>query len=180
MKEHANFLQAAALILKDYPDVNFVLAGTDVNQQNTFISGLIAELNISSQVHLLGERHDINRILAALDIVSLSSAYGEAFPLVIGEAMSCGVPCVVTDVGDSGLIVGNTGKIVPPCDSQSLANAWQELIVLDAADRIALGTSARKRIIDDFSLESVVAQYEALYQDILVKELKVKNIAVSS
>lgn len=180
MKDHANFLQAAALILKDYPDVNFVLAGTDVNQQNTFISGLIAELNISSQVHLLGERHDINRILAALDIVSLSSAYGEAFPLVIGEAMSCGVPCVVTDVGDSGLIVGNTGKIVPPCDSQALANAWQELIVLDAADRIALGTSARKRIIEDFSLESVVAQYEALYRDILVKELKVKNIAVSS
>ncbi|MEA5597651.1 glycosyltransferase [Rivularia sp. UHCC 0363] len=164
MKDHANFLKAAALIANNYSEVNFILAGTDVDENNTFISRLIEELNISSQVHLLGERHDIDRILAGLDIVSLSSAYGEAFPLVIGEAMSCGVPCVVTDVGDSGLIVGHTGKIVPPSNSQALANAWKDLISIGAEGREVLGKAARERIIASFSLESVVNRYEKLYE----------------
>jgi glycosyltransferase involved in cell wall biosynthesis len=85
---------------------------------------------ISEQIHLLGERSDIPRLSAALDIASSSSAYGEAFPMVIGEAMSCGVPCVVTDVGDSARIVDNTGYVVPPREPQALANAWQKMIEL--------------------------------------------------
>ncbi|WP_333121601.1 glycosyltransferase [Microcoleus sp. Pol11C3] len=167
MKDHANFLQAAALLLKTYPDVHFLLIGTKVDRQNTSLIKLIEELNIGDRVHLLGERTDIPRLTAALDISTVASAYGEAFPLVVGEAMSCGVPCVVTDVGDSAWIVSNTGKVVAPKNPQALANAWKELIALDEEERETLGKSARSRIVEFFSLDSVVTQYENLYESAL-------------
>ena len=164
MKDHINFFQAAALIVNDYPQVNFVLAGTDVDFNNSTLTELITELNLANRVHLLGERRDINRIIPALDILSLSSAFGEAFPLVVGEAMSCGVPCTVTDVGDSALIVADTGRVVPPQNSVALADAWKDLISIGDKGREALGKAARERIITSFSLESVVNRYEKLYE----------------
>jgi glycosyltransferase involved in cell wall biosynthesis len=170
MKDHANFLRAAALLLKDFPDVHFVLVGSKVEQQNPILYQLIQDLGIFHQVHLLGERSDMPHLIAALDIVTSASAYGEAFPLVIGEAMSCGVPCVVTDVGDSAQIVGDTGRVVPPRNSEALANAWQELILLDIENKQALGKAARIRIIESFSLETVVAQYEKLYESVLAEK----------
>lgn len=169
MKDHANFLQAAALLAKNHPILHFLLVGKEVEKENQDLYQIIHALGISDQVHLLGERRDIPRIMAALDIVSSASAYGEAFPLILAEAMSCGVPCVVTDVGDSGWIVSNTGRVVPPRNSEALANAWKELIGLGAEGREALGRAARERIIECFALESVVAQYEKLYENALIK-----------
>ncbi|RCJ37353.1 glycoside hydrolase [Nostoc minutum NIES-26] len=167
MKDHANFLQAAAILLKNYPDTNFLLIGTEVTLENQVLYRLIQELGIIDRVHLLGERTDIPRLTATLDIASSSSAYGEGWPLILGEAMSCGVPCVVTDVGDSGWIVGDTGRVVPPRNSEALANAWQELLTLDSEQRQKLGMSARQRVIENFSLEAVVNQYEAIYSEIV-------------
>ncbi|MFN6566934.1 glycosyltransferase family 4 protein [Dendronalium sp. ChiSLP03b] len=167
MKDHANFLQAAAILLKNYPDTNFLLIGTEVTLENQILYQLIQELGIIDRVHLLGERTDIPRLTAALDIASSSSAYGEGWPLIIGEAMSCGVPCVVTDVGDSGWIVADTGRIVPPKNSEALANAWQELLMMDSEQRQKLGMSARQRVVENFSLEAVVNRYEAIYSEIL-------------
>jgi glycosyltransferase involved in cell wall biosynthesis len=169
MKDHANFIQAAALLSKDRPDIHFLLAGTEVNRENQILHQLIQELGLFNHMHLLGERSDMPRVTAALDIASSSSAYGEAFPLVVGEAMSCSVPCVVTDVGDSGWIVSNTGRVVPPRDPEALANAWKELIDLGSEGRETLGRAARERIIEHFALDSVVAQYETLYENVLVK-----------
>ncbi len=163
MKDHANFLRAAALLSKNYPNVHFLLAGTDVTPANQELQRLIGNLGLSQQVHLLGERSDIPYLMSALDIATLASAYGEAFPLVIGEAMACGVPCVVTDVGDSKWIVGDTGKVIPPKNSQALADAWQELITIGTIARTALGKAARARIQQNFALDTVVAQYQALY-----------------
>lgn len=170
MKDHANFLQAAALLLKERPDIHFVLAGTQVNRENPTLQQLIQELGLLNRVHLLGERSDMPRVTAALDIASSASAYGEAFPLVVGEAMSCSIPCAVTDVGDSGWIVGNTGRVVPPQNPDALANAWKELIDLGSEGRETLGRAARERIIKYFALDSVVARYEALYENVLDKQ----------
>jgi glycosyltransferase involved in cell wall biosynthesis len=158
MKDHANFIQAAALLHAQQPEIHFLLIGKELNGNNLTLVEQIKKLNIKDHFHLLGERNDISRLTAALDICSLSSAYGEAFPLVIGEAMSCGVPCVVTDVGDSGWIVGDTGRVVPPKNAPALAAAWQELVELDPQAREELGKMARKRVIEDFSLE-----YEEVY-----------------
>ncbi|HEY9812349.1 MAG TPA: glycosyltransferase [Candidatus Sericytochromatia bacterium] len=170
MKDHNNFLQAAALLLKNNPDVYLVLAGTQVDENNTTLHQLIQDLGIVDRVRLLGERSDMPRLTASLDIATSASAYGEAFPLVVGEAMSCGVPCVVTDLGDSAWIVSNTGRVVPPRNPQALAEAWQELIVMSLDDRVALGKAARSRIIEKFSLETVVAQFEDLYEKVITNK----------
>lgn len=164
MKDHTNFIKAAALLLKNKPDIHFIMAGKGVDRQNQSLHQLIQELGIANQIHLLGERKDMPRLSAALDIACSASAYGEGCPLVIGEAMSAGVPCIVTDVGDSGWMVGNTGRIVPPKNPEALANTWQELIDLGTDGRSTLGQAARARIIEYFSLESVVADYERLYE----------------
>jgi len=165
IKDHFNFLQAAALLLKTYSNIQFVLVGNKVDWENQILSELIHELGLVKHIHLLGERHDVPRLTAALDMASSSSS-GEGFPNVIGEAMSCGVPCVVTDVGDSAWIVGDTGKVVPPKNPEALANAWQALIDIGKEGRESLGKAARTRVIKCFSLDSIVAEYEAVYYDI--------------
>jgi glycosyltransferase involved in cell wall biosynthesis len=170
-KDHANFLQAAAILLQTRPDVHFVLAGTGITRENIALQDVIKTLGLTKRIHLLGERDDMARLTAALDIASSSSSYGEAFPNVIGEAMSCGIPCVVTDVGDSAWIVGDTGRVVPARDPQALADAWKELIDRGSMDREMLGKQARTRIIEYFSLDPVVAHYEALYKSLLSQKL---------
>jgi glycosyltransferase involved in cell wall biosynthesis len=170
MKDHANFLQAAKILLAECPKTKFVMIGTNVDYENQALTDLIAELRIGGNIHLLGQRLDIPQITPALDILTSSSAFGEAFPLVLGEAMSCGIPCVVTDIGDSAWIVGDTGRVVPPKNPTALAQAWQEMITMDALVRANLGQAARKRIIDKFSLNTIVKQYEKLYQSMVIAQ----------
>jgi glycosyltransferase involved in cell wall biosynthesis len=106
------------------------------------------------------------RIAASLDISAVSSAYGEAFPLVVGEAMACGVPCVVTDIGDSRFLVGNTGRVVPPKDPQALADAWHKLIEMGPDGRGRLGQLARQRIMERFDLGMIAARYASVYSEV--------------
>ena len=166
VKDHPNFLRAAAILRKSAAGVHFLLAGKGVDGHNTALREQSAALGLLDCTHLLGERDDMFRITAALDIASSSSS-SEAFPNVIGEAMSCGVPCVVTDVGDSAWLVGDTGTAVPAQDSDALARAWMELCAADPSRRRDLGAAARERIAAHFSMASVAAQYEQMYERIL-------------
>ena len=166
MKDHRNFLAAAQIISRELNNVQFILAGGQVDDNN---SGLVDEIRtrgLSSIVHLLGQRKDIPQLLADLDIYSISSR-SEGFPLSVGEAMAAGVPCVVTDVGDAAKLVGETGMVVPPKNPESLAEAWIELLAKSAEDRRRMGREARKRIQDNFSLDKMVADYYTLYDEVL-------------
>ncbi|MFN2509832.1 MAG: glycosyltransferase family 4 protein [Pyrinomonadaceae bacterium] len=169
MKDHDNFLQAAALISERYPKTHFVLIGRGVDLENPILGRSIQELGLTRQTHLLGERNDMPRLAAALDVFSLSSAC-ESFPNVIGEAMACEVSSVVTDVGDAAWILGEAGRVVPRRNPRALADAWKEMIDIGPEGRMALGRAARSRVIEHFTLESVVARYEALYETVLAKE----------
>jgi glycosyltransferase involved in cell wall biosynthesis len=169
MKDHENFLRAAARISEAHGDVHFLLAGRGVDRENAPLGELIRELNLTDRVHLLGERSDIARLVAALDIFSLSSSYGESFPVIVGEAMSCAVPCVVTDVGDSAWMVSDTGRVVPPRDPGALAAACDVLLELGPQGRRALGQAARRRVADLFSLSSVVAKYAEFYESAMTR-----------
>ena len=169
MKDHESFLRAAAMLIAKFPEIHFLLAGSEVNLDNPHLSQLVTELDLKHCVHFLGERQDIPRLTAALDIATSSSYFGEAFPNVIGEAMACEVPCVVTDVGDSAVIVGDTGKVVPPQNYKAIADAWQELIALDTEARKVLGKKARQKVSDLYSLDAIVLQYENFYQQIIKK-----------
>jgi glycosyltransferase involved in cell wall biosynthesis len=166
LKDHTNFFQAAALISRTHPEAHFLLIGRGVDHENQILRNQIEELGLARQTHLLGERNDIPRLAAAADVFSLSSAC-ESFPNVIGEAMACEVPSVVTDVGDGAWIVGDTGRVVPPGNPRALADAWKEMIDLGPEGRMALGRAARARVIELFTLESVVARYEDVYETVL-------------
>jgi glycosyltransferase involved in cell wall biosynthesis len=161
MKDHATFLDAACLLLKERRDVHFVMVGRGIEWENRGLTARIPK-TFSDNFHLLGERSDVEKITAGLDIACSVSA-GEGFSNVIGEAMACEIPCVVTDVGDSALIVGETGLVVKPQDSEGLAGAWRKLLDLGGDGRSELGRGARKRIQDHFDISKIVEQYEALY-----------------
>jgi glycosyltransferase involved in cell wall biosynthesis len=163
IKDHQNFLRAATLIARKYPETRFILCGKGVDTNNDVLLALIRDLGITRHVHLLGDRRDIQRITAALD-VAVSSSYSEGFPNVIGEAMSAGVPCVATDVSDVRRIIGATGKVVSPGSFKALAAALDEMIEIGSGGRSNLGKAARLRIAEKYSLDSVVTQYEALYE----------------
>jgi len=164
LKDHSCYLKAGAKLLSNKREIFFLLAGREVDWQNRHLRQLIKKLGISEKVFLLGERQDIPRITAALDIAACSSV-AEGFPNVIGEAMSCGIPCVVTDVGDSAWLVGDSGMVVPPRNHEALCEAWLKLIEMGSAKRRVLGEKARKRIENHFSIQKVVKKYEQLYEE---------------
>jgi len=105
----------------------------------------------------------MENVTAEFDIACSSSAFGEGFSNAIAEAMACGVPCVVTDVGDSSQIVGFTGKVVPPQDPNALADALCELIEAGPEARKELGEKARARIAERYDIDAMAAKYDQLY-----------------
>jgi len=166
MKGHETFMQAAGLLVRERPEAHFVLCGLGVTRDNQTLANMADKAGLGENTHLLGPRRDMPRIMAGLTIGGSSSAYGEGFSNVVGEAMACGVPCVVTDVGDSARIVGNTGLIVPPRDGQALARAWKQMLDMPDGERAALGRAARNRVQEHYSLEAVTRQYQELYEEI--------------
>ncbi len=165
-KDHKNFLEAAELLIKRRQNVHFLLCGLGVDHENKEIGKELQGKNLGASLHLLGIRNDMPTITAAFDIAT-SASCTEAFSNAIGEAMACGVPAVVTDVGDSAFIVGNTGKVVPPGKPEELSRAWQEMIDIGKEEREKLGDLARERVQALFSLETIVGKYEKIYRDIL-------------
>jgi len=163
-KDHRNLVVAVAQLRKKWSALQLVLVGTDCNQANSVLLQRLSDAGLSAGVHLLGRRADIPAIMNALDVHVLSS-YGEAFPNVVAEAMACGTPCVVTDVGDAALIVGDTGWVVPPRDPAALAKAMSTaLSEREDADKWSeRQRAARQRIVDEFSLEAMVARYREVW-----------------
>jgi glycosyltransferase involved in cell wall biosynthesis len=163
MKDHATFLEAARQVAVGRSDVAFVLVGKDVDR----LDAQVNTLGLTGKVHLLGVRPDVATIMPALDIFSLTSAFGEGFPNVVGEAMACGVPCVVTDVGDAAFLVGNAGRAVPPGDPKLLARQWSDFIDMGRVKRLEMGAVSRERVRAGFNLHSVVNHYERCYEELV-------------
>ena len=168
MKDHANFFAAAGALAQRREDAVFVLAGSGITPGNPEIVAAIGEYGLAQRVLLLGERQDIGAVYPAFDIATLSSAFGEGCPNVLGEAMACGVPCVATDSGDSARLLGDTGVVVPPRDPQALAAAWERFAGIPSNERRGLGRLARERIIHDYDIDVIIRRYEALYEGVAV------------
>jgi glycosyltransferase involved in cell wall biosynthesis len=100
MKDPGNLVRAAALLQARGQAVHLVIVGPGLDQTNRELVELVRACGLGAQVSLLGERTDIPDVVAGFDVAALSSAWGEGFPNVLGEAMVSGVPCVATDVGD--------------------------------------------------------------------------------
>lgn len=163
MKGHTVLFDAAARLVGLGSPIHLVLAGTGSGTDNAELEDGLRVRGLLNRVSRLGERHDTEALMPGLDVLALPSLHGEAFPLVLGEAMAAGVPCVASDVGDARLIVAETGLVVPPGDVGRLAGALQSLIVAGPAARREMGERARARIEAKFSLETMVSAYAGIY-----------------
>jgi glycosyltransferase involved in cell wall biosynthesis len=166
IKDYPSFVAAGIELAARVPSVHFLLAGRGLEQSNVELRDWLKDSQHADRFHLLGEQKDLTTFLPGLDVFCLHSR-SEGFPNVVAEAMACGVPCVVTDVGDAAFLVGSTGRVVSPGDARAIAMALEELIQAPASVRRDLGTRARQRIGECFSIEAVVGRYEELYRTLV-------------
>lgn len=165
-KDLETFLKSVARVGRSRPDARFLICGQGMDAENAALAGWIRESALGERLHLLGPRIDTPRVFAALDLLVSSSAYGEGFPNVVGEAMASGCPCVVTDVGDSALIVGHTGLAVPPRDPERLASALLGVLGEGHEGLARRGRLARARVESHYALPGIAARYGELYQSL--------------
>lgn len=155
MKDHQCFLDALARL----PSVAAIVVGSGTDM-----------LPDRRGLYRFGCRSDVHRLLAASDIIVSSSAYGEGFPTVVAEGMACGLPAVVTDVGDSARIVGDTGYVVASGNPQQLAQAIRLLLDETPDQRRIRSEHARRRIEEHYSLDSAVRAFLDVYRSGLLQE----------
>lgn len=166
-KDHRNFVEAAARVARQSPSARFLMVGAGLVEGNAELAGWIGASGCEpSRFICLGERSDVPQLLAAMDLFC-SSSRTEAFPLVVGEAMVMARAAVVTDVGDTAVLVGDAAVVVPPRDPQALAAALLGLIEAGPQQRQALGQRARERVVACFSMARLVARTEQVWAEVL-------------
>jgi glycosyltransferase involved in cell wall biosynthesis len=159
MKDHANLLHAAASFVRENSDARFVCIGDGPAAYRLQLTTLADSLGLADRVLWVRDIGDMTAAYNAFDIATLSSAFGEGFPNMVGEAMACGVPVAVTDVGDVRLITGELGEVVPPKNPDLLCSAWRRLRQRLAQDP-GLRYEARDRIVVNYSLDTMVRRTE--------------------
>jgi glycosyltransferase involved in cell wall biosynthesis len=150
MKDHPTFLRAAAMVAAERPDVRFVCVGHGPAAAGEALERLTAELGVTDRITWAGGRSDLAAVHNAFDLTVSSSAWGEGFPNVVAEAMASGIACVVTDVGDSAAVVGDTGWVVPAGRPGDMATAIMSALA-DPEDLARRGVLARERVVREFS-----------------------------
>lgn len=166
-KDHPNFIKAASRVIATRKDVRFVCVGRHDDSHHERLHRLAKEHGLSGRILWAGSRKDMPAVYNGLDILCLSSAFGEGFPNVIGEAMACGVPCVATDVGDSARIVGDTGIIVPPKQPEDLAEGLKKMIAWIETEKDIVTSRTRERVVEMFGVEKMVSSTETVLIDIV-------------
>lgn len=162
MKDHVTFFRAAGAFLAGHPGTHFILAGRGVTRKNQAITDLMQGVPDTGTFHLLDERCDIPEVLATLDMAT-SSSVSEGFPNAVAEAMACGLPCVATDAGDTGIILGDAGILVKRQSPEDLCRAWSFIARMDPADRLAMGMKARERIRLHYTQIKTTDSYQQEY-----------------
>ena len=156
MKDHPTFLRAAALVAREMTSCRFVCVGAGPDTYAARLRQLTEELGLSDRLIWAGGRTDMPAVYNALDI-ACSSSTTEGLPNAIAEAMACGVPCAVTNVGDSALLVGDTGVVVSPNDPRALADGLTRLL----DNRDTARRDPRARVITEFGIQRLVERTEA-------------------
>ncbi len=164
MKGQRFFLKVASAVAKSLPKARFLMCGKDVDKDNRTLMAWAREYKVENKLVLMGKLDDMNTFYNLLDVFCLCSDHGEGFPNVLGEAMSCGRPGVVTDVGDSREIVARAGAVVRPDDVDAYTNAVLEILSQSPAERRAMGQAARSRIKKKYSIKSIVCEYEKTFE----------------
>lgn len=159
MKDHETFLRAAVLVKAVVSNARFLVVGSDGGRLEHRLRERAATLGLQSSIVWHTAKDDVEAVYNALDVLVSSSAYGESFSNVIAEAMACGVPVVVTDVGDSARIVGSAGCVVKPRCAEALYGGVLEMV---SRGRALVGAAARERIAMLYGIDKCVERTESL------------------
>ncbi len=159
------FLRAAECVASVFPEARFLCVGQDVVAENPALKPLLEAPGLRGRVFMLGPRDDVPALLAGCDLSVLSSIQ-EALPNVVAEAMSCGLPCVVTRVGDAAQMIGDTGWSVEPGDDELLAHAIEQALAEGLPALRLRGEAARQRAVQLFAVEAVSERYAQLYREL--------------
>ena len=162
MKDHATFLEAALRVAGVDAAARFVAIGGGLDPYASSLARHPAAVRLAGKLVWAGETADMLEAYNALDALVLSSSFGEGFPNAVAEAMACGVPCAVTDVGDAALVVGETGAVAPLGDAIALASAMRSVAV-PASPRLPR-LDVRERIARRFSVDAMCDATEALLE----------------
>ena len=166
MKDHTTFLQAVKIFDHKKCSVCFVCIGDGKEPYKSEIHSLCSALGLNGFLIWAGERYDMAAVYNAMDMIT-SSSFSEGFSNVIGEGMACGVPCVVTDVGDSAIIVGETGIVVPPKDPQALADGWRSMLKRLNDKSYSINEMARARIVSHYNSEILIQKTSRMFLSLL-------------
>jgi len=158
-------LQALQLVAARRPQARFLIVGGGTDAAR--VEKEAAAPALAGRVVVRGYQHDVRPYLAAMDIFVLPSR-SEGMPNALMEAMSMGCACVTTRVGGTGELLddGRAGVVVDYGDREALAARIVELVD-DQEKRRLLGVLARKRMVDHFSMERWMDDYQNLYDDAL-------------
>lgn len=163
-KDHSNLLKALSILRNIKIDFFCILAGKNINKDNSNLMKEIHKLKLSKNIKLLGQSDNIFEVMNGIDIYVQSSSFGEGFPNVVAEAMACKTPCIVTNVGDASLILGNTGWIVPPSNSILLANALEKAFYEFGSIKWSQRCiKARSKISNNFDISIMIKNYNKLW-----------------
>ncbi|WP_047815061.1 glycosyltransferase family 4 protein [Rhodopirellula islandica] len=174
-KNHSMLIQAAAKLRERHPDLHTLIIGEGPERDT--IEPLIEQLGLTDRVHLLGNRSDTPRLLAAMDVFTLCSL-NEASPVSILEALACETPVVATDVGSISetVLPGKTGELVPSEDVNSFVAAIDRLLTKDDL-RSQLGRNGRELVQATGSLQSMVDGYQTLIHEIFAEKSRASQPA---
>lgn len=161
LKRHDDFIRAAALILKEFPDTQFVLAGVGEGREQ--LEKLVAELRLTDRFHLLGWLDDADKLLCAMDVF-VSASETESFGLAIVEAMAAGTAVVATATEGAKEVIEDqkTGLLVPIGDVERIAESVINLLS-DPEKRRAIATQSVQSAAKKFSLTRMVDAIETIY-----------------
>lgn len=162
-KDHSNFFRAARIVVREAPNVHFLLCGKDIDAGNRQLANMAADVDVPGRIHLLGLRADVASLMKG-SVTVISSSSGEGLPCALGESMALGTPCVATDTGDCRRLIGDTGVVVPSRDHLALAEGILKLLRLDRASLHSLGVRAQQRVERQFNIEQANHAYRNLYR----------------
>lgn len=165
-KDHESLLSALSMIQGDCGLAwRCALVGQGMEESNRMLMALLEENGVRDRIILSGQRDNIAELMNGFDIHVLSSSYGEAFPNAVAEAMACGTPCITTDVGDSSLIVGQSGWVVPPSNSVALCIAMEQAMneLNDKESWDQRKAACRMQVVQCYRLETMVENYRNLW-----------------
>ncbi len=169
LKDHYTLIRAAEKLITKIPNVRFLIIGRELTPLNEELMGWINQTGLRERFILLGESSKIPVCLAAMDIFCLHSR-AEGLPTVLAEAMAMGLPCVSTDVGDAGILMGEAGVLVEKQNPEALADGLLKLLYMTPEERLALGSAAQKKVKTEYAIEQTQQEFSQVYDSLFIKK----------